>query len=134
MDAGHTPVVLHQEVVVVVQAAIRADVEFGAVQDGHIGEALPVLVDQGTLLVHLIAGEPVDGKVLAVLGDGDVVQPPRRGGLEHGEQVRAAVTGPGGVNVEVTSDVALGDQAGQSTGGGGRNLAVALTELWGNLA
>ena len=129
VDAGHHPVELGEQVVVVVERAVGQDVDLGA---GEQPKAATPRVERPHLLNPL--RQPLRGDVVAeavaggVVGDREVgvAAAPRR--LGHLLE-RVVAVGDRGVAVEVAPNVLQGDQLRQLAVGGRRDLAVGLAQL-----
>ena len=65
------------------------------------------LGDPRPLLEHLVAGGPIDGEILGVVGDRQVGVSTLLGGLHHAVEILAAVTAERGVDVEITQQALL---------------------------
>ena len=105
VDRRHAPVEAQAEVLVVIEPALRTDVELGALQEQQVRIALLQLGELQALLHQLLAAHAVDPEVLGVVGDREVlVAAPRRVG-DHLFERAAPVAGERRVDVQVAAQI-----------------------------
>ncbi len=137
MNAGDDDVELRERVVFQIELAFAEDVDLDAGEEVdaafHLGVHLPHAggVGERATVVHAVG----HGEVLAVVGDGDVAAPARKGGLGHLADGAGAV-GLGRVHVDVAVEVGERDELRQSACGhpgeacgGGLELTTVLAQF-----
>ena len=126
MHRGHAPVERSAERGVVVEAAVRADVQLHPVQQAQAGVDAGLLAQRGALLQQPLPAHAVEAQILAVVGDRQIGEAARRGRGHHLRQGTAPVTGGVGMQVQVAAQVGQRHRRGQLAAGRGFDLAAVL--------
>lgn len=127
VDGGHADVELREELVGPVQGAVRADVEFRAVQQPHPVVRAVQCADLLALGKDLLAGHALHGQVRGVVGDRVVRVAAGGSGGDHVLQ-RGQPVGEVGVGVQIAADVLVRQEVGKFAAQPGRDLAAVLAQ------
>ena len=94
MDRGNAVVELESKVGVIVEIAVGVDVELAAEKEANVGVFALKVTDAIAVLEHHVPRRPIDGQVLAVVGERYVFISPHHRRFDHLLQRRAAIPGP----------------------------------------
>ena len=133
VQGGHDDVELRQDLIAVIERAIRADFHFSALQKAdRISQIDLQRLDLGALTRYILQAQAAgDPQAARMIGNGEHLQAARPCRQGHLPDRRAAIA-PGGVAVQLRAALTWFDQGGQAASQRGLDLAAVLAQFWRN--